>query len=98
MVANRSEVQEFVIQCLVEMSPLENAPQIDEDMNPMWKLCLDSHDGVNLACKLTEKFSYEIPNEVNPLVDDERKRPRRVSEIVDLVCDLIGTRKVENNG
>ena len=98
MVTNRNEVQECVIQCLVEMSPLENAPPVDEETNPMWKLGLDSHDGVNLACKLTEKFSYEIPKEVNPLVDDERKRPRRVSEIVDLVCRLIGTRKVENNG
>lgn len=90
MVVNRSEVQECVIQCLVEMSPLENAPPIDQETNPMSILCLDSHDGINLACKLSEKFSYEIPNEVNPLVDDERKRPRRVAEIVDLVCKLIG--------
>lgn len=98
MIANRNEVQECVIQCLVEMSPLENAPPIDEETNPMWKLCLDSHDGVNLACKLTDKFNYDIPKEVNPLVDDERKRPRRVGEIVDLVCKLISVPKGGNNG
>jgi hypothetical protein len=80
------------------MSPLENVPTVNEETNPMLHLCLDSHDGVNLACKLTERFSYEIPEDLNPLVDDEQKRSRRVGEIVDLVCKLIGARKVENNG
>lgn len=98
MVLTRSEVHNCVVQYLVEMSPLVSVPPIDEETNPMWKLCLDSHDGVNLACKLTDKFGYEIPKELNPLVDDERKRPRRVGEIVDLLCNLIGVQKGENNG
>lgn len=98
MKATRNEVQECVIQCLVEMSPLENKPPINDETNPMWNLCLDSHDGVNLASKLTETFKHDIPKDLNPLVDDARKRPRRIGEIVDLVCKLISEPKEKTNG
>ncbi len=98
MTLTRKEVRECVIQCLLELSTDQSPQPIDEQTNPMWKLGLDSHDGVNLACKLTEKLNYAIPNEINPLVDDELKRPRRVGEIISLVCGLIDTRKEQNHG
>jgi acyl carrier protein len=98
MAPTRKEVSECVIECLLEMSSDQNPPPIDEQTNPMWKLGLDSHDGVNLACKLTERLNYDIPKEINPLVDDEQDRPRRVGEIISLVCGLIATGKEQNHG
>jgi acyl carrier protein len=95
---SRKEISERVIECLREISPDENPPPIDDETNPMWKLGLDSHDGVNLACKLTEKLHYEIPDDINPLVDDEQHRPRLVGEIISLVCGLIAAGKEQNHG
>jgi hypothetical protein len=64
----------------------------------MWGLGLDSEDGVDLACTLSDKLNYNIPDKINPLVDDEKNRPRRVGEIVDLVYDLLALNKEENHG
>ncbi len=97
MALSRNDIRECVLECLLEISPDQNQQPMDEQTNPMLKLGLDSHDGVNLACKLTDKLNYEIPKDINPLVDDERNRPRRVGEIIDLVCGLIGARKEENH-
>jgi len=88
MALDRDQIREQLIKCLLQMSSVKNLPPIDEQTNPMWKLGLDSHDGVNLACKLTAELNCEVPVDVNPLVDDKRNRPRRIGEIVDLICAL----------
>ena len=98
MSLTRDGVRECVIECLLEISSQQNPPALDEKSNPMWKLGLDSHDGVNLACKLSEKLNYDIPKDVNPLVDDKRNRPRRVGEIADLVSSMLAAAKEDSNG
>jgi acyl carrier protein len=95
---NRKEVHDHVIGCLRNLTTNEITEAINETTNPMMKLGLDSHDGVNLACLLSAEFSCEIPNNINPLVDDQRNRPRLVGEIVDLVCKLMVARREQPNG
>jgi acyl carrier protein len=98
MTLTRNEVRECLIECLKEIAPDKDQSPLDEQADPMRKLSLDSHDGVNLACKLSEKLNYDIPKEINPLVDDARKRSRCVGEITDLICKLLAQRKDENHG
>jgi acyl carrier protein len=95
---NREQVRQQVIKCLLDLAPVSNQEPMNENTNPMLKLGLDSHDGVNLACILSEEFRCEVPNEVNPLVDDERHRPRLIGEITDLVCKLMVGREEEAHG
>jgi acyl carrier protein len=98
MALDRNEVRDCVIQCICEISNDKDPTAIDEQTDPMLTLGLDSHEGVNLACKLSEKLNYDIPNRINPLFDDEHHRPRRVGEITDLICKLLATTKEETHG
>ena len=98
----RDNVRDRVIECLHEISTEDISKEditspMNEQTNPMLKLGLDSHDGVNLACKLSEKLDYDIPEEINPLVDDQRKRPRSVGEITDLIMKLLKSRKEQTH-
>lgn len=98
MASNRDDVRNCVIECLHEVLGDQNGANIGEQTDPMLGLGLDSEDGVNFACKLSNKLNYEIPDEINPLVDDERHRPRSVGEITDLICKLLATVKEANHG
>ena len=95
---DRNEVRDYVIQSLKEIVADREVQPIDESTDPMRGLGLDSEDGVDLACTLSDKLNYDIPHKINPLVDDERSRPRRVDEIIDLVYKLLETNKEESNG
>src|SRR6267378_1131325 len=91
MVPNREEVRDCVIQSLREIAGNKEIANIDEQTDAMHGLCLDSKDGVDLAWILSEKLKHDIPDTINPLVDDARRRARRVGEITDLVFQLIST-------
>jgi hypothetical protein len=41
-----------------------------------------------VACLLSERLGIEIPDDANPLVDDEQQRPRLVEEIVDFCFEV----------
>lgn len=97
MLLDRNEIRDCVIQSLREVLGNQQV-DIDEQTDPMRGLGLDSEDGVDFACTLSDKLKYEIPDKINPLVDDEQNRPRRVDEITDLVCKLLTERKEESNG
>jgi acyl carrier protein len=98
MVLNRDQVRECVIESVRELLEKTHMGKIDEQTDPIIGLGLDSEDGVDLACALSQKLNYDIPDKVNPLVDDEKRRPRRIGEIVDLMCKLLTTYKEENHG
>jgi hypothetical protein len=98
MAGNRDEIRGCVIQCLHEVLGDKNGTAIDDQTEPIRGLGLDSEDGVNFACRLSNRLNYDIPDGINPLLDDEGHRPRRVGEITDLVCKLLATRKEENDG
>ena len=92
MELTRAQVRDGIIQCLRELLGDRDTLEIDDRTNPIKDLGLDSEDGVAMACALSEKFKCDISNDINPFVDDDRDRGRRVGEIVDLVQDLIASR------
>lgn len=86
---NRNEVRDVLLKTLREFLG-ENAPDvITETTDPFKDLGLDSEDGVDFACVLSDTFGCKVPDDVNPLVDDARRCARTVGETIDLMCDLI---------
>ncbi len=85
----RDSVRDALMATLREFLGEKNSVQLTEATDPFKDLGLDSEDGVDFACVLSEKFGCTVPNDLNPFVDDVQQRPRRVGEIVDLVCRLI---------
>lgn len=86
-----AEIRQGVVECLKEVLGDRNVLDITDKMDPFKDLGLDSEDGVEIACALSEKFGYHIPDDVNPLVDDANHRGRRVGEIVALVDRLVSS-------
>lgn len=89
MSTKREEVRECVIAALKDVLPPGDSRQINDDTNPIQQLGLDSHDGVAYACALSERLLHDIPVDMNPFVDDDRKRPRCIREIIVLLCTLL---------
>ncbi len=86
---NRNEVRDVLLTTLREFLSNRAPDQITEATDPFKDLGLDSEDGVDFACVLSEKFDCKVPDNVNPLVDDARHCARRVGETIDLMCLLI---------
>lgn len=85
----RDSVRDALMATLREFLGDRNSVQLTEATDPFRDLGLSSEDGVDFACVVSERFRCTVPNELNPFVDDAHHRPRRVGEIVDLVCGLI---------
>ncbi|MDP3071127.1 MAG: phosphopantetheine-binding protein [Opitutaceae bacterium] len=86
---DRNKVRDVFLTTLREFLG-ENAPaEITETTDPFKDLGLDSEDGVEFACVLSEKFGCKVPDEVNPLVDDAGQCSRLVGGAIDLMCALI---------
>jgi hypothetical protein len=66
----------------------ERVLEMDDQVDPMSKFGLDSKDGVDLACVLSVKLGFEVPDTINPLVDDARRKSRKIAEIVDLLLKM----------
>ena len=98
MEVNRDTVHDCVIKSLREILGKDAETAIDEETDPIRGLGLDSADGVDLACALSDKLGYDIPDSINPLVDDNQQRPRKVREIVDLVYKLSAKIQEESHG
>lgn len=98
MKLKRDEIKTIVIESLYEFANESNLDEliIDEKTDPIYHLGLDSMDGVEYACILSEKLDFEIPDNVNPFVNDEQKRGRSVDEIVDFLFKL-ASNKLEKN-
>jgi hypothetical protein len=84
-----------VIESLRRVLGKSDVPQIDENTIPIRDFGLESEDGVDYACALSESVHYIIPHNVNPFVDDSGHRARNVGEIVDLVCGLLKDQEVK---
>ena len=63
-------------------------PEKADHLRPIEDLGFDSQDGVAVACELSEQLEFDIPNEINPLVNDEEKRGRTIQEIVEFISTL----------
>jgi acyl carrier protein len=83
---SKEEIFKVVVEVL--QADLEKKVEITYKTNPFADLGKDSHDGVVVACLLSERLGIEIPDDANPLVDDEQQRPRLVEEIVDFCFEV----------
>lgn len=86
---NRNEVRDVLLATLREFLGDKAPDQLTEATDPFKDLGLDSEDGVDFACVLSEKFGCMVPNNINPLVDDARQCSRLVGDTIDLMCTLI---------
>lgn len=85
------EIRELVIQSLHEfLNEKSGTCLITETTVPITDLGLDSADGIDLACALSDKLRYHIPDDLNPLVADGSPcHARTVKEIIELIQDLV---------
>ena len=88
-VPNRKEVRDVLLATFREFLGEKAPDQLGEETDTFKDLGLDSEDGVDFACVLSEKFGCKVPDNLNPLVDDARQCGRRIGEIVDLMCYLM---------
>lgn len=98
MKISREEIRQQVIKSLYEILNKQETTEINDQMDPIRDLGLDSPDGVEFACLISEKIDFHIPDKVNPFVDDNRRRPRRVGQIVDLIYGMLHAGQETKNG
>lgn len=94
----RTALEELVTDCLLKMVTSKgDPPAITKRTDPIHELGLESIDGLAFACLLSEKLKFQIPNSINPFVD-EQNRARKVGEIINLLNKLLLTslREEEN--
>jgi acyl carrier protein len=90
----RDEMFKLVCELLRDSPELEGT-EITDETNPFTDLGKDSHDGIVFACLLSERLGIELGPELNPLVDDEHQRARRVVEVVDWCLERLQTKAKE---
>jgi len=85
----QKDVRVVFLATLREFLGAKAPDEISDTTDPIKDLGLDSEDGVDFACVLSEKFDCHIPDNVNPLVDDGRHCGRRVGDMIKLVTGLL---------
>ena len=85
----REEIRDAVLAALREFLGDKAPPEITEATDPIKDLGLDSPDGLDFACVLSDLCGCMVPEDVNPFVDDARHRSRKVGEIIELMRDLL---------
>jgi acyl carrier protein len=91
-------IREHIIAALHDLLGDKDVGSIDDDTNPIGQLGLRSPDGVDFACELSVRLGFEIPDKLNPLVDDERQRARTVREMVLVVSEIVGVQPETSYG
>lgn len=89
----RNEIKRAVLEALNRVADGKDFSDVDEDTNVVKELGLETDDGNDLAAILRRFFGIEIPDDVNLLFDESKKKgqkgfERTVGEIIDLVCVL----------
>jgi hypothetical protein len=77
------KAQEQLISLLAKLSGLP-ADEITLDMDVKNDMDLDTDDGLDFACSL-EELGYDIPHDVNPLINDAENRANKVREVLDVM-------------
>lgn len=91
---DRERIRHCIMESLRELLPDEKSETpMDDHTDPIGKLGLDSADGLDFACSLSQRLGYHIPDKLNPFVDDAKNRARKVGEIVDFVCNLVSVQQ-----
>lgn len=85
----RNEVRDLYMKALREFLGDKAPPDLSEATDPFKDLGLDSPDGVDFACELSERLGVKIPNDLNPWVDDANNRGLRLGDSINFVCRVI---------
>jgi acyl carrier protein len=85
----RNEVRDLYLKALREFLGDKAPENLSEATDPFRDLGLDSEDGVDFACELSERLGCKVPDDLNPWVDDARHCSRPLGESIDLMCQLI---------
>jgi len=83
----RDEIHRVVVESLKEVLG-KTELDVHDKTDPIRDLGLESADGLDFACILSQRLGCNIPDAVNPFVNDDEHRARRLREIVDLICML----------
>lgn len=90
----REEVMQHVVQTIREVMPEDTDAEITEQTCPIADLGLESLDGVECACILSDKLGFQLPMKLNPIVEDGPvRRAMRIGEIADALCELISKKE-----
>jgi acyl carrier protein len=84
---SRDEIQDLVVASLHELCDDDDA-EITDETNPKEDLDLDSEDGIEFACEISERMGKLFPNDLNPFVDDKASCIRNVGAIVDFLNEI----------
>lgn len=95
---DRAEVMHHLIETIRQVMPDGIDAEITNQTCPIADLGLESMDGVECACILSDKLGFKLPMRMNPIVKDGRvRRPMRIGEIADALCELVNSREEINN-
>jgi acyl carrier protein len=91
----REEVVTALEDCLSFLSKGKNPRAIHSNLDVLREWSLDSEHGVELACDLSTRLGIEIPDNENPLIEEnlatKKKRARTFGEVVDYILNLSKT-------
>lgn len=96
MEISKDKIKQLLVISLKDLTELENIPDINDKTDINVDLGLDSNDGLDFACDLSEKLGINIPAELNPFVDDDNQRYRLVGEIVEVLLRFLKSEEQED--
>lgn len=87
---NRDEIRNAVIASIryLQTKSEDREIVITDSTKPITDLGFESDDGVDFACELSSRIGFQIPNDLNPFVNETGTRGLAVREIVSLVLEL----------
>lgn len=98
MAALHARIFECVVDVIRHLVQDRDAEPINDQTDPIRGLGLESEDGLDFACEISERLGFHFPDDQNPFVDDDGRRPRRVGEIVDLIASTMAEAKETHRG
>ena len=91
----RVEVTSVLEDCLGFLSKGHGPRSVHPSLDVLLEWSLDSEHGVELACDLSTRLGIEIPDNENPLIEEnlatKKKRARTFGEVVDYLLKLSET-------
>lgn len=91
-----NRIREELLSALRALRQEELGP-IEDGTRPIDAWGIASAEGIDLSLDLECRLGCSIPNEQNPLVDDQRRCPRTVGEIVDWIEEYVELNEVDDH-
>ncbi len=78
-----NSVRPHIVACIRQLLP-EDVPSLDDVLDPIQDLGLESLDGVNFVVRLSKNLGFDFPADFNPFYGDDG-RSRNIGRIVESV-------------